>query len=154
MTELSRRSFVISSSLSAVVPFSVGMVSPAHASASVLEVFKSPYCGCCRVWVDHMQEAGFRVKVTNLEDLEPLKTRFGVSRDLHSCHTGIVEKYVIEGHVPAADVTRLLKERPAATGLAVPGMPIGSPGMEQGGRRDSYQVILFSPTQREIFSRY
>lgn len=154
MTELSRRSFIIFSSISALVPFSGRMVSPAHASASVLEVFKSPYCGCCGVWVDHMRNAGFRVKVTNLEDLEPIKTRFGISQDLRSCHTGIVEKYVIEGHVPAADVTRLLKERPVATGLAVPGMPIGSPGMEQGGRKDPYQVILFSPNERKVFARH
>ena len=154
MAEMSRRSFIILSSFSAIVPFSGQIVSPAHASPSVMEVFKSPYCGCCRVWVDHMRKAGFRVKVTNLDDLEPLKTRFGVSGDLQSCHTGIVEKYVIEGHVPAVDVLRLLKERPAATGLAVPGMPVGSPGMEQGGRKDPYQVILFSPAERKVFARH
>jgi hypothetical protein len=154
MADLSRRTFIVLSSLSAVFPFSGRMVSPAQASAPVLEVYKSPYCGCCGVWVNHMRKAGFSVKVTNMEDLEPIKTRFGVSRDLQSCHTGIVEKYVIEGHVPAADVMRLLQERPTATGLAVPGMPIGSPGMEQGSRKDPYEVILFSRTERDVFARH
>jgi hypothetical protein len=101
-----------------------------------------------------MRNAGFKVNVTDLEDLDPIKAKFGVARDLQSCHTGIIENYVIEGHVPAGDVSRLLLERPAAIGLAVPGMPIGSPGMEQGGRKDPYQVVLFSATERRVFARH
>ena len=127
---------------------------PAVAAAQTLEVYKSPYCGCCGAWVDHMREAGFAVSVIEQEDLSPVKARLGVPAALQSCHTAVIEGYVIEGHVPAADVARLLAARPMATGLAVPGMPIGSPGMERGARRDPYDVIRFWPTGRAVFSRH
>ena len=150
MTTLSRRSFINFAALGALTSF----MPKAHAATPVLEVYKSPYCGCCGSWVTHMRDAGFKVRVTNLEDLDPIKAKFGVERDLQSCHTGVIEGYVIEGHVPAGDVARLMLERPAATGLAVPGMPIGSPGMEQGGLKEPYQVVLFSATERRIFARH
>lgn len=120
----------------------------------LLVVHKTPWCGCCTAWVDHMREAGFAVRVTEMEDLEPLKARHGVTAELASCHTALIGGYVVEGHVPAADVARLLKERPEATGLAVPGMPVGSPGMEMGNEQDPYEVVLFGPGTRETFSRY
>src|SRR5690606_20202040 len=88
-----------------------------------LTVFKSPTCGCCGKWVEHMEAAGFNVRVEDVQDLSAIKARFHIPGTLHSCHTAIVEGYVIEGHVPAADVWRLLREKPDVTGLAVPGMP-------------------------------
>lgn len=102
-----------------------------------------------------MQAAGFKVRVEEMQDLSPIKARFHIPGSLHSCHTAIVEGYVIEGHVPAADVWRLLQEKPTVTGLAVPGMPIGSPGMEQGFRVDPYEVLTFNPKgQTRVFARY
>ncbi len=148
---LTRRSFVLSA-LAVAMLAATGL--PAHAAGETLEVYKPPWCGCCTAWVDHMRDAGFAVRVTEMEDLAPLKARHGVTDDLASCHTGLIGGYVVEGHVPAADVARLLKERPEATGLAVPGMPVGSPGMEMGSEQDPYEVVLFGPGTRETFSRY
>src|SRR5690606_36349110 len=101
-----------------------------------------------------MRAAGFTVKVEEREDLAPLKVQHGISADLQSCHTAIIDGYAIEGHVPAVEVKRLLAERPQAMGLAVPGMPVGSPGMEQGDIRDPYNVILFAKNSRKVFARY
>ena len=110
----------------------------------VIDVYKDPTCGCCSKWVDHMREQGFAVRTTDTRDLEAFKASHGVPRQMQSCHTALVEGYVIEGHVPAADVQRLLKERPAIVGLAVPGMPIGSPGMEiPGVQAQPYEVMAF-----------
>jgi hypothetical protein len=92
--------------------------------------------------VDHLRAAGFEVSVEMMDDVTPVATRLGVPEELRSCHTGEVGGYFVEGHVPAADVERLLKERPQAAGIAVPGMPIGSPGMEMGSRRDPFQTLL------------
>ena len=105
-------------------------------------VHKSASCGCCAVWVEHMQSHGFPVKVENVDDLGAIKEKVGVPYGKGSCHTAEVGGYFIEGHVPAADVQRLLAEKPKAKGLTVPGMPIGSPGMEQGDRVDPYEVLL------------
>ena len=111
-------------------------------SASVLEVAKTPWCGCCTAWIERMQQAGFTIKVREVEDTGPVAAAAGVPANLRSCHTTMVEGYVIEGHVPAEDIRRLLAERPEAVGLAVPGMPLGSPGMEAGGRKDRFQTVL------------
>ena len=114
-----------------------------HAPVPV-DVWKSPTCGCCKDWVAHMEAAGFRVTVHENGNAA-MRERLGIPLELGSCHTARVEGYALEGHVPAADVRRLLRERPQAVGLAVPGMPIGSPGMdgpEYGGRRDPYEVLL------------
>jgi hypothetical protein len=100
------------------------------APRTVVEVYKSPTCGCCAGWVTHLQMAGFTTRVTEMEDLSEVKKKNGVPEQTQSCHTATVDGYVLEGHVPAADIQRLLKERPTVAGLAVPGMPIGSPGME------------------------
>ena len=107
-------------------------------------VYKTPTCGCCKLWVDHMEEAGFTVKTKDLDDLSDIKDRFSVSQDLRSCHTAVVDGYVVEGHVPADIVQRMLREKPDITGISVPGMPIGSPGMEVEGRAPQrYNVIAF-----------
>ena len=112
---------------------------------STLVVYKSPSCGCCANWVEHMREHGFKVAVHDMEDVSPVKAKHGVTDQLASCHTATIGGYVVEGHVPAADVQRLLRERPAIAGIATPGMPMGSPGME-GDRVDRYDVMAFDRT--------
>lgn len=114
-----------------------------QAQTSVMTVYKSPTCGCCGLWVDHMKAAGFQVRVVDMDDVTEVKQASGVPMRLRTCHTAVVGDYVVEGHVPADVVQKLLRERPAAAGVAVPGMPIGSPGMEQGPRKDPYDVLLF-----------
>ncbi len=121
---------------------SVAMLMPLNAAATEITVYKSPYCGCCTQWIEHMEEHGFEVTAKNVEDTGAIKQQHGVTRELASCHTAVVDGYVIEGHVPAADVKRLLEERPDVEGLAVPGMPMGSPGME-GPRSEPYNVVSF-----------
>lgn len=116
----------------------------ANSGQPTIEVWKSVSCKCCSKWVDHLRQNGFNVTVHNESAMNPLKTKLGVPQALVSCHTGVVDGYVIEGHVPAADIRKLLSEKPQALGLAVPGMPIGSPGMEQGDRRDAYETRLFN----------
>jgi hypothetical protein len=115
---------------------------PAMAAAAEITVYKSPYCGCCGAWVTHMKEHGHDVKTVEMEDLTAIKKMTGVPASLQSCHTAVVGGYVIEGHVPASDVARLLAEKPKARGLAVPGMPVGSPGME-GPNPEAYEVLVF-----------
>jgi len=105
-------------------------------------VYKTPACGCCLAWADHMRAAGFEVEVHDVDDLGPIKGEMGVPPGHGSCHTARVGDYFVEGHVPAGDVTRLLAEKPRARGLAVPGMPLGSPGMQQGEARQPYDVLL------------
>lgn len=116
------------------------------AAAPAMHVYKTPTCGCCSKWVDHMRQAGFTVTVDDLsnDDLQKLKAKLGVPPAVHSCHTGRVAGYLVEGHIPADTVKRLLKERPKIAGIAVPGMPIGSPGMEvPGARPQPYDVVTF-----------
>ena len=125
----------------AVTTGSVARVLQAAPAASKITVYKSPTCGCCTAWVDHLKAAGFDVTSQNVADVAPIKARYGIPTRLASCHTGLVGGYAIEGHVPAADVLRLLKEKPKAVGLAVPGMPMGSPGME-GPTKQPYDVLL------------
>ncbi|HEX2781867.1 MAG TPA: DUF411 domain-containing protein [Gemmatimonadaceae bacterium] len=114
----------------------------AVAADSVLVVYKTPTCGCCKGWVEHMQKAGFAVEVHDMPDLSAVKREAGVPDELQTCHTARIGGYVIEGHVPATDVRRLLAERPAVAGIGTPGMPMGSPGME-GAYRDRYDVVTF-----------
>ncbi len=117
-------------------------------------VTKDPSCGCCEAWVAHLRKEGFTVRVTDAP-VNPVKVRLGVPRELASCHTAQVGGYVVEGHVPAAAIRRLLAERPSGTGLAVPGMPAGSPGMEvEGAEPATYDVILFGPGGRSTFARF
>ena len=119
----------------------------AHADARSerLVVYKSPTCGCCGAWVEHVQEAGFEVEVHDVMNVQPVKDQHGLPAHLGSCHTTLVGGYVVEGHVPAEVIRRLLAERPDVAGIAVPGMPMGSPGMEvPSGRKDPYDVIAFT----------
>lgn len=128
---------------------------PALAADPVLTVEKSPTCGCCTAWASHMRAAGFTVQTRDVDQdaLWRAKAMAGVTPETASCHTAMIDGYVIEGHVPAEDVRRLLAERPRALGLAVPGMPIGSPGMEMGGRKDAYDVVLLKAGgATEVFS--
>lgn len=125
------------------------------ASAATLLVTKSAYCGCCKHWVEHMKKAGFDVQVNDVDDVTPTARRLGVPDNLRSCHTSEIGGYVIEGHVPAADVKRLLATKPKVAGLAVPGMMVGSPGMEHGGHSEPYKVVLFDKTgQTKIFASH
>ena len=137
----------------------IGTVAIVNAQKPVtqMEVYKSPTCGCCAKWVEHVRQAGFTVQVKEMDDaaLDAFKTKNGVPRTAQSCHTALIGGYVVEGHVPAAEISRMLKERPAVQGIAVGGMPAGSPGMEQGGRRDAYDVVLVLPDGRTtIYARY
>ena len=117
-------------------------------------VSKDPSCGCCEGWVEHMQAAGFTLQVVETAEMDRVKVRLGVPPDLASCHTAEVAGYVLEGHVPADAVKRLLVERPKARGLAVPGMPMGSPGMEvEGAAPENYEVVLFGPAGRSNYAR-
>lgn len=111
--------------------------------AQSITVYKSPTCGCCKKWISSLESNGFKVTAHDTNELESIKRQNGVAEHLGSCHTALVEGYVIEGHVPAETIHRLLKEKPVAAGLAVPGMPMGSPGME-GPRKDPYNVLLFN----------
>lgn len=129
----------------------------ASAETPSIHVEKSPSCGCCIAWVEHLDENGFDVTTRNLSNgaLAQSKIEKGVTPELTSCHTAMVEGYVIEGHVPASDIARLLAERPDAIGLSVPGMPIGSPGMEYGDERDPYDVLLIRRDgSTEVFNSY
>ncbi|MEK6770723.1 MAG: DUF411 domain-containing protein [Pseudomonadota bacterium] len=119
----------------------------AGAYAAEITVYKSPTCGCCKLWIDHLKSNGFTVKAHDTENVAAHKQRLGVLPELASCHTAVVNGYVIEGHVPAADIKRLLKEKPKILGLAVPGMPMGSPGME-GPVKEAYEVKTFDKKGR------
>lgn len=134
-----------------------GFERTALAQAVTVEVWKDPNCGCCHLWVEHLQAQGFKVQVRDVGNTAARK-RLGMPEKLGSCHTATVGGYVIEGHVPAADIRRLLKERPVALGLSVPGMPIGSPGMdgpEYQGRKDAYDVLLVQKDgSTRSFQRY
>ena len=140
--------------VAALAVLGLGISTSAQKPATV-EVYKDPTCGCCALWVKHLEGAGFTTRVTETQDMAAVKQKHGVPSKAASCHTAIVDGYVIEGHVPAADVRRLLKERPAVVGLAVPGMPIGSPGMEVGSTKQPYSVLAFDKAgQTTVFSSY
>lgn len=126
------------------------------AQAATYTMFKDPNCGCCDHWADHVREdMETKVAVAQSTDMGAVKDEHGVPAQLRSCHTMIVDGYVIEGHVPAAEIERLLAERPEGVrGLAVPGMPIGSPGMEMGDRTQAYQVIAFGDAGMSVFASY
>ena len=119
----------------------------------LMTVWKTPWCGCCGGWVEHMETAGFKVVVKQVEDLEKIKSMAGIPEDLESCHTAVVGEYKVEGHVPAADIKKLLATKPAVHGIAVPGMPAGSPGM--GGDPEPYKVMTFTlDGKTAVFNRY
>ncbi len=120
-----------------------------------MTVFRSPSCGCCGKWKEHAELNHFVIKDIVSDDMQAIKKKYGVPEKLASCHTAIVNGYVIEGHVPAADIEKLLKIKPKVIGIAAPGMPMGSPGMEMGGKQDDYDVVSFDGTdQYQIFSEH
>ena len=118
-------------------------------------VYRSPTCNCCEKWLEHLKKNNFNVKDIVTDDVQAIKKKYGVPEEMASCHTAIVDGYVIEGHVPASDIMRLLKTKPKILGIAVPGMPSGAPGMEMSGRKDSYNVMSFDKENHyEIFNSY
>jgi hypothetical protein len=120
-----------------------------------VQVFKDPNCGCCGAWVEHIKAAGFSVTVTEVDDTSVARRKYGLPEKFAGCHTAVVGGYVVEGHVPASDVKKLLVMKPVAIGLTVLGMPVGSPGMEMGSRKDHYQVLLVAKDGRErVFATY
>jgi hypothetical protein len=147
---LTRRSLL---ALIAAVPACGASFGARAAPELIITVHKDPACGCCTDWVQHLHGAGFTTKVIDMRELDPVKQRLGVPDDLAACHTAEVTGYVIEGHVPAGAIRRLLREKPTAKGLAVPGMPVGSPGME-GGTPERYDVILFGPEGRQTYMTF
>ena len=127
-----------------------------RAADNEITVYKTPACGCCSKWVDHLKANGFQVTVQEVESTGQYSRQHGVPDNLRSCHLGVVGDYAIEGHVPAAEIHRLLKERPQAKGLAVPGMPLGSPGMDiEGGPTQRYSVVLFGTDGKtSVYQQY
>jgi hypothetical protein len=146
-----RRSFVFATSAALVL----GMLPRARAQQTLppVTVYKQPSCGCCGEWVKHMQASGFRVETQEVTDVTPVRRKYRVPDELSSCHTAVVGGYAIEGHVPASDVKRLLREKTKANGLAVPGMVAGSPGMEQGLPKP-YATIIFDERGSKIFEQH
>lgn len=129
-------------------------LAPAAAAATIM-VHKTPWCGCCVQWIAHLRSNGFTVSVQDHQDLAPVARRLGIPDALRSCHSAKVGGYAIEGHVPAADIKRLLASKPKAAGLAVAGMPVGSPGMEQGGRKQPYSTMIFDRSGKaRLFARH
>ncbi len=130
----------------------------AASEKTLIEVWKSPYCGCCKDWISYLEGNGFTVRTHEVQDLDAARRRLGMPEQFASCHTAKLGDYLIEGHVPAKEIQRLLKEKPAALGIAVPGMPVGSPGMDgpaYGGRRDPFDVLLVLRDGRaKVFSSY
>jgi hypothetical protein len=129
---------------------------PKSTIASDVVVYKSPSCGCCDGWVKHMESNGFKVTINNVDDVYPVKAQLGVPQEAASCHTAKIGKYIVEGHVPVTDIRRMLKEKPQIDGIAAPGMPMGSPGMEVPGQSaDHYNIITFKNGRMgEVFSRH
>lgn len=150
-----RRDLILGVCTSALLVSGAGPLIAAGTPLPAVAVIKSASCGCCGAWIDHLRANGLAVTVRDVADVAPEKRRLGVPKALESCHTALVEGYVIEGHVPAPDVKRLLSDRSSGVrGLAVPGMPVGSPGMEVGDRKEPYQVVAWTANGTYIFSRY
>ena len=141
------RGFTIAVSLLGLIAAAAVSISCDQGGLPSVTVYKTPTCGCCIKWVRHLRDAGLEVTAVELPDLRRIKAEHGVPQNLASCHTALVDGYVVEGHVPAADILRLLEERPEIAGLTVPGMPIGSPGME-GPNPESYVVYAFDTNGR------
>jgi len=138
----------------AIIAIALIVNSSLHAAGPEITVYKTPTCGCCAKWVEHLKENGFSVTVHEVSNTAEYRQKYGVPENLRSCHTAVVGGYAIEGHVPVREIQRLLKTAPKAKGLAVPGMPSGSPGME-GARSDPYTVLLFDDKgETTAFQKY
>lgn len=138
------KSLTVVGGLVALVAGAAAWVSVQDAAGTEITVYKTSTCGCCTKWVDHLRANGFTVTAIDVTDLVTIKQEHGITQDLASCHTALVDGYVVEGHVPADVIRQLLKERPRIAGIAVPGMPMGSPGME-GSYSEPYDVVAFQP---------
>lgn len=143
------------------LPFAIAAIllatQPALAEKPTFDVRKTATCGCCSAWVDHIRSAGYEVKTSDMDmgSLTQHKLQSGIKPEHASCHTATVEGYVIEGHVPVADIERLLQQRPKAIGLAAPGMPSGSPGMEMGSYREAHDILLVKlDGSSEVWTHY
>ncbi|HEY5719416.1 MAG TPA: DUF411 domain-containing protein [Gammaproteobacteria bacterium] len=155
------RSLAVAGLLALFASFPAGAASPwdaaqvEHAGSREITVYRSPSCGCCKGWIDHLRTHGFEVSDVARDDVMPIKQQLGLPAALASCHTAVIDGYVIEGHVPADDIKRLLAQKPAVAGLAVPEMPMGPPGMEMGARKDPFAVLSFDRTGNvEAFNQY
>ena len=144
-----------------VVAIAIAAASLAACSKSLppdapqMVVYKTSTCQCCSRWLAHLHDHGIATRVELTSDLAPIRSKLGVPESLASCHTGVLGAYLVEGHVPAEDIQRMLKAKPSAKGIAVPGMPVGSPGMEMGDRHDPYDVLLFDGTGKtQIFAHH
>jgi hypothetical protein len=145
---MKRRHFLVGAAAAAAQVF-------AASGLPQVDVYKNPDCGCCTGWIDHLKAAGFPVRVHETPNTGAVRKRYGIPDEFGSCHTGLVAGYALEGHVPAEDVKRLLAKKPPAVGLSVPGMPVGSPGMEMGSRKDPFQVLLIDKAGRSsVFASY
>ena len=145
---MTKSRFTLAAAALAIFSLGLGVAAQQKAAAPALPkvtVYKTSSCGCCRLWVDHMKANGFDVQAMDVSsaDVRKISKTAGLKDEDSSCHTSKVGDYIVEGHVPAADIKRLLKEKPAIAGLAAPGMPMGSPGMEQGGAKEAYDVLAF-----------
>lgn len=129
-------------------------VANSYAQGDSMIVHRDPSCGCCEAWVAHIRGAGINATIVNETNMNTVKTRLGVPSTLVSCHTAEIGGYVIEGHVPVKAILQLLRDRPAAIGLAAPGMPVGSPGMESDGAKDVFEVVAFGAAGSNIYGRY
>ncbi len=128
---------------------------PDYSGITEMTVYRSPSCGCCGVWVEHAKKHGFQIKDIKTEEMEALKQKYNIPTELASCHTTIIDGYVMEGHIPADDIKRFLSEKPELAGLAVPGMPIGTPGMEARDMKQPFQVLAFNNKGTvEVFKEY
>jgi len=136
-----------------MIRLATAILSVSLLGAADMTVYKTPTCGCCAKWVEHVRAAGIKVKVVEVPSTAAARSSAGIKEKYGSCHTGLINGYAIEGHVPVADIQRLLKEKPKAKGLAVPGMPMGSPGME-GPYKDAYSVLLITEEGSTVFQKY
>ncbi len=148
-----RRAFSSFGIFAVIALIAIGVMQTAS-TADEITVYRSPTCGCCLAWVDHLRANGFSVNVEEMRDLTPIKQKLGVPGDLEACHTATIGGYVVEGHVPASDIRHLLASKPKAKGIAVPGMPVGSPGMERGDEKEPYDVILFGDAGETVFATH
>lgn len=150
---INRRLF-IGTLAAALAPASSVLSALPMPESTLIAVVRSPDCGCCGAWIDHLRDAGFTVEETLSDDVDAFKDQHAVPQPLRSCHTALVDGYVLEGHVPADAIRTLLDQKPDAVGLAVPGMPIGSPGMEMGDQTEPFDVILWNASGTDVFARY
>lgn len=120
-----------------------------------ITVYRSPACSCCGAWIEHMQQNGFQIKEIKTDEIETVKEKYNLPQDLASCHTAIIDGYVMEGHIPANDIKQFLQQKPTLAGLAVPGMPVGTPGMEVGNKKQPFAVVSFDNKGKvKVFKEY